>query len=71
MTDSAHQVARAKDALAAVAADPKVLGALHDGLLTVPVEPASLAAIRAQARAEIQDDLPKLPTLAVRRRDAG
>ncbi|WP_182112637.1 MULTISPECIES: hypothetical protein [unclassified Actinotalea] len=46
MTDTDDEVARARAALggAPVAADPEILGAVHEGLLAVPTEPVAASA---------------------------
>lgn len=64
MTDTDDEVARARAALGAppVVADPSILGAVREGLLSVPVDPAERRDA-SSAPAEIATS-----SLAVRRR---
>ncbi|MCL3860932.1 hypothetical protein [Actinotalea sp. K2] len=61
MTDTTTEVAQARAALSApiAAPDPEVLGAVHTGLLAVPVEPSAPGAAPSQSTS---------PQLALRRR---
>lgn len=66
MTDSTHEVAHARAALRAPgsAPDTTLLGAVHHGLLSVPVEPPSRPV--PSPGVTVRDD--DLPQLASRRR---